>query len=290
MKTDWHIHTTASDGKYAPVEIVRLAFAEGFSQIAISDHDSLNGLHEIRSELSLPSMFVLPAVEFSVNVYDSSSKKNEVHILGYGLNPLNEELNDCLERLRKTRVTRFYEMIKKANELGFSISEGETEAVLEKNTAPGRRHLADILVAKEYFSVDEVFAKYLNNGKPGYVSRFKFNLEETCRLIRNNGGIAILAHPYEISSKEVRESLIRSELFDGIESFHPSHGENESEYLLEQCRIYNKYASGGSDYHDGESGRALNFPKKIGEFYPPSEKITAFIEWAYESPNGIKTG
>lgn len=285
MKTDWHIHTTASDGAFSPVEIIQKASAAGLDQIAISDHDTLFGWRkasEFKGKLSSP-LYLFPAIEFGADVGVSE----EVHIVGYGINPNSEEIEDYLSTLKKKRRDRFDLLLEKIKKEGYQISDIYLEPLYEADARPGRLHLGKALVEEGYFpSVGAAFDCLLSSGKPAYVPAYRYSLEEICKLIHENEGISVLAHPYQISSQTLREDLLKSQLIDGIEAFYPTHDENEIKELLHFCREYEKYASGGSDFH-GVKGR---YPEELGIFIPPIEGIKAFVERINDSPYQKKIG
>lgn len=285
IKTDWHIHTTASDGTYSPLEIIQKASEVGLNQIAISDHDTLLGWRKAsESEYKLSSpLYLFPAIEFGAD----AGVSEEVHVVGYGMNPDNEEIEDYLSTLKKKRRDRFDLLLEKIRKEGYKISDIYLEPLYEADARPGRLHLGKALVEEGYFpSVGAMFDSLLGSGRPAYVPAFRYSLEDICNLIHQNEGISVLAHPYQISSKTLRENLMKSPLIDGIEAFYPTHDENEIKELLRFCREYEKYASGGSDFH-GVKGR---FPEDLGIFIPPTEGMRAFLERMNNSPYQKKIG
>lgn len=282
MKTDWHIHTQASDGIFSLSEILLKAQQADLTEIALTDHDTMDSWTELIQEAhpSIP-LTITSGVEFGAYLSEPEWEKEEVHILGYGLNPTQSELRFILEKLSKDRKERFSALLARAAYLGYQIRDEILENVLPKNSVPGRLHLARILVESGYFnSIPEVFQEYLAAGKPGYIGRFRQSPQEICQLIKQAGGVAILAHPYEIKSERLRNLLLESDLFDGVEAIHPSHGYLEVERLLEWGRKWGKLVSGGSDFHGLES----RFPKELGIFYPPSKAIQPFLNRVKESP------
>lgn len=285
QKTDWHIHTTASDGLWSPKKVLEEAYEKDLVQIAITDHDTLNGWFNLEKEEDLPDIFVSPAVEFGVDISDwgSSEGKDEVHILAYGVNPESDELNDYLDKVQSSRKNRFNMMLDKAIDYNFELDLKKIDAIRSTDTQPGRLHLARLLVESGHFqSISEAFERFLNVGQPGYIPRFRYGLQDLCSLIKRSNGIAVLAHPCQITSLGLRKGLVQSEILDGIEVFHPSHGASEMEHLLSECRLRGKMATGGSDFH-GLSGR---FPEGLGIFYPPFDDVREFICWILESPYG----
>lgn len=285
MKTDWHIHTAASDGVYSPFEIIQRASEVGLNQIAISDHDTLSGWRKVfESEYKLSSpLYVFPAIEFGVD----AGASEEVHVVGYGINPDSEEIEAYLSNLKKKRRVRFDLLLEKIKKEGYSISDKYLEPLYAADARPGRLHLGKALVEEGYFpSVGAAFDSLLSSGRPAYVPAFRYSLEEISGLIHRNEGISVLAHPYQISSRKLREKLLKSQLIDGIEVFYPTHNEDEIKELRYFCEEYDKYASGGSDFH-GVKGR---YPEDLGLFIPPVEGIKAFINRVNDSPYQKKIG
>lgn len=285
IKTDWHIHTNASDGTYSPAEIIQKASAVGLNQIAISDHDTLLGWRKASESEYKPSspIYLFPAIEFGAD----AGVSEEVHIVGYGMNPDSEEIEAYLSTLKKKRRDRFDLLLEKIKKAGYTISDVYLEPLYEADARPGRLHLGKALVEEGYFpSVGAAFDSLLSSGKPAYVPAFRYSREDICNLIHQNEGISVLAHPYQISSKTLREDLMKSRLIDGIEAYYPTHNEDEIRGLLHFCNEYGKYASGGSDFH-GVKGR---YPEDLGVFIPPTEGIKDFIKWMSDSPYQKKIG
>lgn len=285
-KTDWHLHTTHSDGILTVEELIREAQDAQLTHLAITDHDSLANWAKMDQLNRAPSIFTIPSVEFGVEVPHSSWRDEEVHVLGYGLNPDNEELHEYLKKLQDTRKSRFIDLLERAEGVGYSFSKESIELIRQEDS-PGRLHLARLLVLEGYFtSIYQVFEDFLGVGKPGYIKKFRYDLPDMSRLIHQCGGIAILAHPFQIKSELLRKYLIGSEWIDGFEAFHPSHGVVEAHYLLEESKRRKKYASGGSDFH----GPGKGLLEKVGDFIPPSDKIVPFIEWTMKCPYGKYVG
>ena len=282
-KTDWHIHTTASDGIFSAEEILHMGFRAGLTHLAISDHDTLDGWFKLFEAKRLPPMYVTPAIEFSVSLSQESGDAEEIHLLAYAFDPDSDEIREKLVRLRSEREERFFVMLKKAKQQGFCLPASELEEVMEKSPILGRPQLAKLLIKKGYFgTMSEVFDQYLGVGKPGYVPRIYCGVEEISDLIRRNSGIVVLAHPFKIRSKEIRNILLGSEWIDGIEVYYPTHNVKEKQLLHSICDASGKYATGGSDFH-GTQGR---MPEELGSFVPDDEGIKEFITRIEDSPYG----
>jgi predicted metal-dependent phosphoesterase TrpH len=253
MFFDLHIHTNHSDGLFSPEEVVDLATAKNLDGIAITDHDTITGI-KIAMEYSkrYNNFIVIPGIEFGC-VYDDE----EVHILGYFIDYENSELIKLTDILKKSRLNRGVEMINKINELGMKLS---LEDVIEFSGEEyiGRPHIARAMVKKGYISnVSEGFTKFLDRGKPAYADRYKISISETISLIKNVGGISILAHPGLLKNKEIIRHCISMGI-NGLECIHSKHDEEDTKYLIQIAERNNLIITGGSDFHgDSKDGSSL---------------------------------
>ena len=244
---DLHTHSLMSDGSMTPAEVVREAKKAGLAAIALSDHDTVDGVREAMAEGEKLGVEVVPAIEFSVQ------SKTETHILGYYIDIENPKLLDTLEKVIETRRFRNRETCRKLNELGFDITLAEAEAIAP-NDFIGRAHFAKLLADKGYTkSVSEGFKLYLENGKYAYCGKQTLTDEEAVRLIKECGGVACVAHLHltKKSDDELRAFLTRLKAcgLDGIEGYY-------TEYTPEMQAKYQTLAkelgliiSGGTDFH-----------------------------------------
>ena len=244
---DLHTHSLMSDGSMTPAEVVREAKNAGLAAIALSDHDTVDGVREAMAEGKKLGVEVVPAIEFSVQ------SETETHILGYYIDIENPKLLETLERVVETRRFRNRETCRKLNELGFDITLAEAEAIAP-NDFIGRAHFAKLLADKGYTkSVSEGFKLYLENGKYAYCGKQTLTDEEAVRLIKDCGGVACVAHLHltKKSDDELREFLTRLKAcgLDGIEGYY-------TEYTPEMQTKYQTLAkelgliiSGGTDFH-----------------------------------------
>ncbi len=251
-KIDLHTHSAASDGTLLPSELVRLAAAEGIGVIALTDHDTVDGAEEFKTECDKNEICGISGVEVSADY------KCEMHILGLFVDYKNEELVSRLGRLRNSRADRNRRMLDKLVRCGFSVTERDIISQKDGGTLAdtGRVHFANAMIAKGYVKDKaEAFEKYLGNGKCCYSDRVKYSPQECVKIIHNAGGIAVLAHPILITRSARELYTLLSELkalgMDGVECYH-------SEYDAEYSRLCLKYASelhlavsGGSDFHGG---------------------------------------
>ena len=212
---DLHMHSTFSDGRYTPTMLVEEAAAKGLAVIALTDHDSWNGVNEAKAAAAALGVRVLTGVELG-----SQYENDSVHILGYHVDMGCDALHAKMDELRHGRERRLEKMVAKLHSLGYPI---EVEACDPLNRAVGRPHVAKALVAAGYFkTVQEVFDALLRRGGPAYVPQPKLAPEEAVALIHAAGGIAVLAHPSELADASLPERLLRTVPFDGLEVYHPS--------------------------------------------------------------------
>lgn len=267
---DLHMHSTFSDGRYTPTQLVEIAAAVGIRVLALTDHDSLNGIEEAQQAAAAcgQRVRVLTGVELS-----TQCGKESVHILGYHVAADHEPLLTKIEELRHRREHRLDEILAKLDALGYHI---EVEACDPKNRAVGRPHVAKALVAKGYFNtVQEVFDALLHTGGPAYVPQPKLSPQEAVELIHAAGGVAVLAHPSELGDAELPARLLAEVPFDGLEIWHPSADAAARERWLALAAERGLMVSGGSDFHAIPD----RFPKKLGIWQVCYGDVKDIIEW-----------
>ncbi|HEY4307792.1 MAG TPA: PHP domain-containing protein [Gemmatimonadaceae bacterium] len=244
---DLHMHSTASDGSRAPGDVVREAKRVGLCAIALTDHDTLDGLAEAEAVGRELGIRVVRGVELSAVEGDV-----ETHILGLHLNAATQ-LEAELVALREMRRTRAERIVAKLNDLGVRV---ELSSVLDQAAggAIGRPHVARALIA-EGWAVDfrDAFERYLGNGKPAYVSKDRLPMRDAIDLIHGAGGIAVLAHPASGGTRERVEAFVRDGI-DGIEVRHPSHSSEDILRLSALVEHFSLVPSGGSDWHGAAEG------------------------------------
>lgn len=259
MIADLHIHTNASDGRLSPLEVVEQAIQSGLSSIAITDHDTIDGLLmlEQQGKLQNERLTIIPGIEFSGDLPD-----HEVHILGYNLDIYNKELREQLDVLIADRLQRTKKMIAKLAKLGYPI---EFQRVLElagRSTALGRPHVARALVERGYFAtVTDVFNQLLYKNGPAFVDHYKLSIPDVIELIKKTGGFPVLAHPGLIGDDSIVMNIIRSGIL-GLEVFHPKHQPDEVKKYMRLASRYGLLVTGGSDFH----AIPTRFPERLGIF------------------------
>lgn len=244
---DLHAHTTASDGTLSPCELVRLAAESGLQAVAVTDHDTMNGVKEAMEEGRKTGVEVVAGVEIGVEF------KTEMHILGYFFDDRCFRLNNTLEELKRNRNERNPKIVKKLKELGFDISIEEIVNEADGNVV-GRPHIAKVLLKKGYVgSIQEAFDKYLSSGRPAYFEKDKLSPAVGIQKITEAGGIPVLAHPVFLNMSMERLDELLKELaasgLKGIEAYYTDHSADDTGRFLRLAIKYNLLATGGSDFH-----------------------------------------
>ncbi|KTB47632.1 PHP domain-containing protein [Dehalogenimonas alkenigignens] len=244
-RVDLHLHSTASDGVLTPAQVVRKAGYLKLKYMALTDHDSIDGIAEALAEAeNFPGLTVIPGVEMSTDV-----AAGDVHILGYFIDWQNPELKRRLTIMRASREDRGQAIVERLGELGMPL-DWERVKEIAGEAVIGRPHIAQAMVEKGYISyIGEAFDKYISRGGPGYVERIKLAPAEAVALIRSVGGVPVMAHPLTLPGYEkLIEELIPAGLA-GIEVFYSSFKDWEVERLKMLADRLGLVATGGTDYH-----------------------------------------
>ncbi len=265
---DLHVHSDCSDGLNSPQELVELAERQELGGIALTDHDTLSGVHEFLEVPISSNLQRVPGVEVSTKYLD-----HEVHLLGYFV-PFGESpIELSLRTLRESRQTRFPKMVKKLRDLGIVVDESEIQRVMKEVASPGRPHLARILIDSGVVSdIREAFTKYLASGKPAFVDREKIELIEAIGLLRESGAVPVIAHPLLIEDIDLEEFL-RKLKPHGLEGVEVNYGYRKSELmdaidgLRKMTEDLGLIVTGGSDSH-GDEGHS-----ELGSVGVPVETI-----------------
>jgi predicted metal-dependent phosphoesterase TrpH len=245
VKTDLHLHTTASDGRFSPQELVKSAASLGLAVIAITDHDSVDGVAPaLAAAQEYPGLRVIPGVEVSTDV-----PHGEVHVLGYFIDHRDPELMSVLERLRNSREVRGQKMAAKLADLGVPVEWQRVRQIAGRGSV-GRPHIAQALLERGHVSsLKEAFAKYIRRDGPAYVEREKMTPEQMVELIAKAGGLPVLAHPSNIEHLEEFITRLQKVGLVGIEAYYNDYSQKVVKYLASLASKYGLVASGGSDYH-----------------------------------------
>lgn len=258
MIFDLHVHTTFSDGLLAPEQVVDLALKKNIDGIAITDHDTILGVEPaIAYSNKVGNIKVIPGIEFGCIF-----RNEEVHILGYFIDYKDKKIIDITKRLRRNRIARGLEMIKKINDLGMELTIDEIKKLSNKDYI-GRPHIARALINRGYVtSIQDAFNKWLNRGMPAYVERDTLTLVETINLIHEFNGIAVLAHPGLLIDKDIIYYCIDNGI-DGLEVIHSKHNDEDVKSLIEISRKLGVIITGGSDCH----GHIIDGDYLLGKYY-----------------------
>lgn len=259
MRFDLHLHSFYSDGQYSPEEIIDLAIKRELAGISITDHDTTLAIDqaiEYRNSIA-GDLKIIPGIEFSC-VY----KETDVHILGYFQNYKDSRMIKTIDFLRESRRQRGIEIINKLKELGLEI---EYEDVLKTSNKDfiGRVPIAKALIKLGYTNtIEEGFERYLNRGRYGYVEKEGLNIEETIKLIKDIGGVSVLAHPGLLSNMEALDYSIDKGI-DGIEYIHSKHSKKDEIRFKRIAKENNLIKTAGSDCH----GRLVNDDILLGRYF-----------------------
>ena len=281
ISVDLHLHTTASDGRLTPTELVKLTASKGLRTISVSDHDTTAGLEEAQRAVDrIPGMRLIPGIELSCDV-----PGGEVHMLGYFMDIEDAGFQEMLAGFREGRLARGEGMVRKLAEFGMEI---EWERVLEiaGDASVGRPHIAQALVEKGYFAEpSDAFREYLGRNGKAYVERPKLTPLDAVKLLNDVGGVAVFAHPWferRGNEPEPEQSLIATveELkaagLHGMEVHYAMYDEATVDWLADVARAYDLIPCGGSDYHHSGNSREP-LPGVNG---PPMETVERLEEAA----------
>lgn len=257
-KVDYHMHSCYSDGILEPVDLVQKYHDEGYDEIALTDHDTIQGLKEFLIAGKALKIQVVPGIEL-----DSDYNGHSLHILGYRFDMEDENLNNTLKKLKKFRQTRNEKMVAKLQEMGYNISLEEIYNS-SKGDFVGKPHIADILVKKGYIK-DEAEAfeegRILESPEIKAIKKEKLTTEEAIRLINGAKGMAVLAHPNKIKDIGERNSQefwgnfypLLKELkkmgLKGLECIYPTHSPEEEAGFIQMASELHLHITKGSDFH-----------------------------------------
>ncbi len=278
MAVDLHIHSTVSDGTQTPAEIVATATHLGLYAISITDHDDVAGVAAAQRAAG-EKLLVLPGVEVSTDLGDI-----EVHILGYLIDCHNEPLVAKLAEVRARRVGRAHEMVERLNGMGVRLDYAEVERIAGDGSI-GRPHVARALLDQGIVgSQREAFQRFLRKGGPAYAPRYKLTPAQAIALIRQAGGVAVLAHPGLCRNDEAVREVINLGV-DGLEAYHTDHSDSQTDKYLQMAEQQGLFVTGGSDSH-GPGGPK---PVAIGSVEVPDAAAEALVRWANNNGGHITT-
>ena len=266
---DFHCHSTASDGVLSPADLVKLAYEQGVRVMALTDHDSTEGLAEARAAIE-PDFTLIPGVELGTDIPGA-----EVHMLGLFLNPGQPELQEILKKLRDGRLGRGEGIVKKLEEMGNKISWEQVQRIAG-DASVGRPHIAQALLDNgEVATIKEAFDKYIARNGPAYVERDKMTPVEAVETIVRMGGIPCIAHPRDLENIDDMLAELKAAGMVAMEVYYKDYAPDEVERLRQLAEKHDLLALGGSDYH-GLHGPNEPFPG--GQHTPvPEASIEALL-------------
>ena len=269
---DLHLHTTASDGRLSPTELIHLLASQGLKQVAISDHDTTEGLAEaFAAAEEFPDMRIIPAIELSTDI-----PGDEVHMLGYFLRHEDEELQKILREFRMGRLERGRMMVEKLATLGINIEWERVQEIAGEGSV-GRPHIALAMVEKGYCKEPkDAFPEYLGRNGSAYVERSKMTPPEAVEMLIRFGAVPVLAHPAYLNDMETTIAELAEAGTVGLEVHYAQFSPETVQQLAGLADRYGLIPCGGSDYHGlGNEGEPL--PGTLG---PPPETVGLLEEAA----------
>ena len=256
---DLHTHSTASDGVLSPEKVIEAAHRCGLAAIALTDHDTINGVPAARSAGERLGVRVIGGVELSAFLDDQ-----EIHVLALHLSQL-DALEKRLSELRSLRHARAKKIVEKLNSLGIEVTLDEV-LVQANGGAVGRPHVARALIARGVVhDFRDAFMRYLGSAGAAFVPKTRLSIEDAIRIAHEAGALAIWAHPGDDGRRERLEPLIAAGL-DGVEVKHPSHSPEDVKRLQALSEFFGLVQSGGSDWHGASDG-----PRRLGIMNVPVE-------------------
>ena len=269
---DLHLHTTASDGRLSPTELIHLLASQGLKQVAISDHDTTEGLAEaFAAAEEFPDKRIIPAIELSTDI-----PGDEVHMLGYFLRHEDEELQKILREFRMGRLERGRMMVEKLATLGINIEWERVQEIAGEGSV-GRPHIALAMVEKGYCKEPkDAFPEYLGRNGSAYVERSKMTPPEAVEMLIRFGAVPVLAHPAYLNDMETTIAELAEAGIVGLEVHYAQFSPETVQQLAGVADRYGLIPCGGSDYHGlGNEGEPL--PGTLG---PPPETVGLLEEAA----------
>jgi predicted metal-dependent phosphoesterase TrpH len=269
MRADLHLHTTASDGRLTPQELVKRAAELKLDVIAITDHDTVEGIQPaLEAAKRFPSLMVIPGVEINTDV-----PKGEVHILGYFIDYRDPGLKHTLEGLRNSRYERGKKMVAKLAEIGIDIDWGRVRELAGQGSV-GRPHIAQAIMERGYVtSLREAFDNYIGRNAPAYIERKKLPPVEAVEHVLAAEGLPVLAHPADIEPLEPFLIQLKKAGTIGMEIYYNGYTSKTISQLEKLAQKYELIACGGSDYH----GLDDSIGSDIGSVNLPRESVERLI-------------
>jgi predicted metal-dependent phosphoesterase TrpH len=273
-RADLHTHSTYSDGRLAPTELVERAVNRGLEVLALTDHDCTDGIAEaMKAAQKHPRLLFIPGVELSTDV-----PHEEVHVLGYFLDWQNRRFQARLDRLRRSRLERGQKMLAKLKRLGIEVSWHRVQE-LAGDGAVGRPHIAlAMMEAGHISSLEEAFDRYIGRNGPAYVEREKITPAEAVQLLTDASALPVLAHPRDLQSLDSLLLELKEAGIIGMEVYYQDYDQQAIERLLAIARQHDLLPLGGSDFH----GIGGAHERDLGDIPLPFEPVEQLVALARE--------
>ncbi|MCX5994035.1 MAG: PHP domain-containing protein [Chloroflexi bacterium] len=245
MKYDLHLHTTASDGRLTPAQMVALVLERGLEVISVTDHDSVSGVGEaLAAAGSGGRITVVPGVEINTDL-----ATGELHVLGYFIDYLDEDLLAALARIRESRVGRAQKMLEKLRDLGIPL-EWQRVLDLARGESICRPHIAQAMLEKGYVSEErEAFERYIGRDGPAYIGREKVGPVDAVGIVKKAGGIPVLAHPADIINVDNIIVELKAAGLAGLEAYYGQYDSKTVKRVVKLAARHGLLTTGGTDYH-----------------------------------------
>ncbi len=274
---DLHLHSTNSDGSETPEELVMGGRRAGLTAMALTDHDNMGGIAEFLAACRTQGMTGIAGVEISAAVEEGHGT---LHILGYGADPEHPLMKENLDRVLDGRAWRNEQILARLNELGLELDWSEVQACAGEDVV-GRPHIAQALIGRDYVSsVAEAFDRYLAKGCPAYVDRYRLYPEEGISMIREAGGVAVIAHPFTWETDEARLEAglreLKAQGLAGVEAMYSEYKAEQTITLLRLAKRLGLLTTGGSDYH-GLAKPDIALGRGFGTLCVPDEYLTPLL-------------
>jgi predicted metal-dependent phosphoesterase TrpH len=251
---DLHTHSSASDGSFSPAELIAEAARQGLCALALTDHDTISGLEEAGKAARKTGLRFIPGIELQIKWnHDSGENSGEFHLLGLGLYSPSPGFLETVADLAQRRENRNLEILERMHELSIDISYDEVKT-LGGGHSIGRPHFAALLVKRRIVrNIEQAFSLYLGRGKALYVPKAGLEFERAVSIIKESGGMAVLAHPMSLYVSWGRLPDLIKDLkdkgLDGIEAWHPTAKVGSCKRLEELGKSLNLVITAGSDFH-----------------------------------------
>ena len=270
---DLHLHSTASDGTLTPEEIIVRACRLGLAAVAITDHDTVDGVRQVLQNGIPQAISYLTGVEVSTAAPPGLPCRGSLHLLGYGFRPDDPALSRQLKKLQDARRNRNPRIIAKLQALGIDIQMEELPPD-DNAQQTGRPHIARLLMEKGVVAnFDDAFERFLGNDAPAYVDKYRIAIRDAIQLIRQAGGIPVLAHPaliHSIGNWPLTDLLaeLQSAGLMGLEAYYPEHSAAQTQQFLALAKQYGLLVTGGTDFH-GAIKPGIEMGSGDGSFHVP---------------------